>query len=117
MKKFIVFINENYKSFKNYFQQIENNHYLPLTKKIWNDINIDGYVDEVNDYNGDYDKNNYSYTELIISTDDKDGLINFNNDTIEKWNDFDIEFKNKYYPDYIDYIDYDNGKIYIIKYK
>jgi len=39
-----------------------------------------------------------------------------NETTLEKWNDFDIEFKeNGHYPGYLDFIDYDNGKLFIIK--
>lgn len=115
MRKFESFINKNI--FSTYFNQLINNKYLPLTDNLWEDLESDGFPDEVNDYKGDYNKNNYKYTIIKIGNKDKNGLINFDEDTIEKWNDFDIELKDKYYPNYIDFIDYDNGIIYIIKYK
>jgi hypothetical protein len=116
IKEFNIFINENY-NFVNYMNQIMNNNYTPLSDDVWDNLQMDGYPDEVNDYEGDYNIKNYSYTKLNITDEDKNGLINFDEDIIEKWNDFDIELKDKYYPNYIDFIDYDNGIIYIIKYK
>lgn len=115
IRKFESFINKN--DFSTYFDQLNNNDYYPLTKELWGDLESDGYPDEVNDYNGDYDINNYKYTTIEIDNKDKNGLMSFDEDIIEKWNDFDIELKDKYYPNYIDFIDYDNGIIYIIKYK
>lgn len=96
-----------------YFEQIKNNKYYPLNNYLWDNLQLDGYPEELNDY----DKNNYKYTTLNISDVDKNGLINFNDDILEKWNDFDIKLKDNYFPNYIDYIDYENGIVYIIKYK
>ena len=109
---------EDYHSNKwmTFIDNIMKSEFLPITDELWDAIESDGYTEEVNDYEGDFDRNNYSYTEAQISDEDKQGLINMDNNFVEKWNDFDIQFKEQgYYPNYLDFIDYDEGKIYIIK--
>jgi len=55
--------------------------------------------------------------KLQLSSQDKKGLINFNDDTLEKFNQLDIQLKEKQEYPYkiLDFIDYDNGEILIIK--
>jgi hypothetical protein len=49
---------------------------------------------------------------------DKNGLINFDDDVVNDFNEFDIELKDsqKYPYNMIDMIDYNNGIVYILKY-
>jgi len=98
--------------------EILKSEFLPITDELWESINMDGYSEEVNDYEGDFDRNNYTYMEIELSDKDRIGLINMDEDVLERYNDFDVYFKAEgYYPEYIDLIDYDEGKIYIIKHK
>lgn len=102
--------------FENYFDQITNGNFIRINNKIWSNIKEDGFDEEMDDNN----KENYSYIVLNIPIEDQDGLKNYNNDIIDKWNEFDIMLKEKkklYDKGYLDMIDYDNGKIYIIKHE
>lgn len=117
--KFKDFINESFDNkFEEYYNQIMNNSYSDVSDKIWDNILLDGYPEEVNNWEGDFDKSNYKYLILNISESDKKCLKELNDDCIEKWNEFDIWLKDiaKLYPNYIDIIDYDSGEIYIVKY-
>ena len=57
------------------------------------------------------------FTTLNLTSKDKNGLIEFDDDVIEKFNDFDIKLKSmSEYPfNKLDLIDYDNGVVYIIR--
>lgn len=114
----MIKIFENYKKWYNFLKQIEDNTYSNLTDELWQDIQDDGYPEEVNNYFGDFNRNHYTYTELNLPSVDIQGLQNKNPEYIEKWNEFDIYFKEEgYYPKHLDFIDYDKGKIYIIKHE
>jgi|AntRauTorckE6833_2_1112554.scaffolds.fasta_scaffold03465_3 hypothetical protein len=97
-------------------RRVLSSEFQPITDTLWDSIELDGYTEEVNDYKGDFDRSHYTYTEVEISNEDKQGLISMDSNTIDKWNDFDIELKDNHYPAYLDFIDYDNGKVYVVKY-
>lgn len=101
-----------------YISQIDTNNYSLITGKLFNDIQDEGWVEQLEDfYNRKFVKADFEYTTLNLDADDKRGLIDFDDDIINKFNDFDIELKAKdEYPfKTLDVIDYDNGKVYIIK--
>ena len=101
-----------------YINQLNNNEYSKLTNKLFNEIEDEGWLEELEDfYNRKFNKNDFSFTTLKLTTNDRNGLINFDDDVIEKFNDFDIKLKSmSEYPfNKLDLIDYDNGVVYIIR--
>lgn len=107
--------------FKKLFDQIINTEYKDLYDDLWNSLKIDGWIDDASrkghgEYG--YKKDDYEYIELEIPEIDEFGLATGDDKTIEKYNDFDIELKDKIYDNgYLDLIDYDEGIVYIIKIK
>jgi hypothetical protein len=102
---------ENGISFDELFHQIETSSFIPITNRIKNILDDEGIFDEFDDF----DINNYQYMNLKISDDDKIGLMELNPDHLDKFNEFDIQLKDKYKMKYIDFIDYDNGNIIIVR--
>lgn len=119
ISKFENFSEEEYHPFEKYHQQIINSGFDALTEELWDELLMEGFPEEVNDYQGDYDKNNYEYIILNISKEDKEGLKAATDDAVNKWNDFDIWLKEeqKLYPKYLDMIYYEKGEVYIIHHK
>lgn len=110
-------INENL-DVNDYINQLNNNKYSKLTNKLFNDIEDEGWLEQLEDfYNRKFNKSDFSFTTLKLTTNDRNGLINFDDDVIEKFNDFDIKLKSmSEYPfNKLDLIDYDNGVVYIIR--
>jgi len=110
-------INENL-DVNDYINQLNNNEYSKLTNKLFNEIEDEGWLEQLEDfYNKKFSKNDFSFTTLKLTTNDRNGLINFDDDVIEKFNDFDIKLKSmSEYPfNKLDLIDYDNGVVYIIR--
>jgi hypothetical protein len=104
---------------KYYWMQInDENNWIPLTDKLYNDIMEEGWIDDLEYVYKNINKNDIVYKELILIDEDKSGLIEFDDDIINNFNEFDIEIKDKQkYPfNMIDMIDYENGKVYILKY-
>jgi hypothetical protein len=117
IKNIKQFINEGL-SVNDYINQLNTNEYLCLTNKLFNDIKEEGWLEQLKEfYNREFDKTNFKYMTLKLTDNDKQGLINFNDDVIEKFNDFDINLKsNDNYPyNKLDLIDYDNGIVFIVK--
>jgi hypothetical protein len=117
IKSFNQFINESLTA-DDYINQLNSNEYLKLTKKLFNDIEDEGWLEQLEEfYNKKFDVNNFKYMMLKLTDNDKQGLINFDDDTIEKFNDFDIKLKSmdKYPYNKLDLIDYDNGIVFIVK--
>ena len=119
ISKFENFSKNDYHPFQEFHNQIMNSGFEPLTEEIWDNMLLDGFPEEVNNYQGDYDQDNYEYLILEISKEDQDGLKSGSDDASNKWNDFDIWLKEeqKLYPKYLDYIDYEKGEVYIINHK
>jgi len=110
-------VNENL-DVNDYINQLNNNEYSKLTNKLFNEIEDEGWLEQLEDfYNKKFNKNDFSFTTLKLTTNDRNGLINFDDDVIEKFNDFDIKLKSmSEYPfNKLDLIDYDNGVVYIIR--
>lgn len=100
-----------------YIDQVYKNEYKSLTNELFNYIAEEGWLYELEEfYDREFDKNDFSYTKLNLTKEDKYGLINFDDDVIEKFNDFDSRLKSmdEYPFKIIDLIDYDNGIVYII---
>jgi len=110
-------INENL-DVNDYINQLNNNEYSKLSDKLYSDIEDEGWLEQLEDfYNRKFNKNDFSFTTLNLTSKDKNGLIEFDDDVIEKFNDFDIKLKSmSEYPfNKLDFIDYDNGVVYIIR--
>ncbi len=110
-------VNENL-DVNDYINQLNNNEYSKLTNKLFNEIEDEGWLEQLEDFhNRKFNKNDFSFTTLKLTTNDRKGLINFDDDVIEKFNDFDIKLKSiSEYPfNKLDLIDYDNGVVYIIR--
>lgn len=110
-------INENL-DVNDYINQLNNNEYSKLGDKLYSDIEDEGWLEQLEDfYNRKFNKNDFSFTILNLTSKDKNGLIEFDDDVIEKFNDFDIKLKSmSEYPfNKLDLIDYDNGVVYIIR--
>jgi len=103
----------------NYLKQVHIGEYVDITDELWNEIQEEGFVDDLNDYYGEtYEQDDFETLILDISDDDKEGLIDFNDDTVNKFADFDYNLKKEQEPEYptmVDFIDYDNGIVYIIR--
>lgn len=111
-------INENEnENIKYLINQINDSDWKPLNNDMFEMILEEGWIDELEDKYSNLTINDFLFKELEISDNDKHGLINFNDDIVEKFNNFDIALKDKQeYPFYIiDFIDYDNGLVYLFK--
>jgi hypothetical protein len=94
----------------NLFYQVEFNDYNPINKEIWEIIQVEGWDEEL----GILHPFQYEYTTLTIPEADVKGLKQFTNETLNKYNQFDITLKQTF-PNHIDLIDYDNGVIVIVR--
>jgi len=105
---------------KYYWMQINNeNNWNPITDKMFDDLCDEGWIEDLEYVYDDITKDNIIVKELELIDEDKIGLVSFNDDVINDFNELDIEIKDKQkYPfNMIDMIDYENGKVYILKYK
>lgn len=98
--------------FKDLFNQIKTGKFIPLTDEVFESLEWDGWMDERNDNN----RKHYRMLELSIPQKDELALIQLNDDVINKYNEFDIELKSKFGDSFIDLINYDEGKIFIVRY-
>jgi hypothetical protein len=91
--------------------------FKPITNELFNEILEEGFAEEVSSETEPNIKD-FLYDTLNLSDEDSKGLREFNDATINKFNSFDILLKDKQegYPKIVDFIDYDLGKVYIIKY-
>ena len=105
---------------KYYWMQInDENNWNPITDKMFDDLCDEGWIEDLEYVYDDITKDNIIVKELELIDEDKIGKIFFNDDVINDFNELDIEIKDKEkYPfNMIDMIDYENGKVYILKYK
>jgi len=104
---------------KYYWMQINDEKWTPLTDELWNDILEEGWIEDLEYVYDEVNKEDIVYKELDLVEEDKQGLINFDDDIVNDFNEFDIELKDKQEYPYpiIDMIDYENGIVYILKYK
>lgn len=95
-----------------YLDLIENSIYEKLDDIFFNDLLEEGFPYEIeNGTNID----SWVKCSLKLKEEDRIGLIEFKEETVDFFNELDIEIKNKYNLKIIDFIDYDAGIVYIIK--
>lgn len=110
---------ENLKEIELYLREIDIGIYYPLSQNLFEDISDEGFVGELEDvYELSLTKEDFEYLILPITLEDKLGLINLDDATLEKFNELDINLK-EIQTDIIllDFIDYDKGIVYIIRLK
>jgi len=95
----------------NYLSQIPKLHFKPVTPKIFRTIQYEGLDEET----GEMLMSQWNYAELKISPEDQQGLKRLNPLYINKFNQFDIALKNKYKLHIVDLIDYDEGRIILVR--
>jgi len=98
-------------NFNNYFSQLNTKIFKNVTQDIFETIDCEGLTEEYDSYN----KSDWKYVEIDLTDQDINGLKKFDVDTINKFNQFDIQLKEKFSMKYVDLIDYDNGKVFIVK--
>jgi hypothetical protein len=104
---------------KYYWMQINNDEgWKLITDELYNDLLDEGWIEDLEYVYGDVNKEDIVFKELELIDEDRIGLINFYDDILNDFNELDIEIKNgqKYPFNMIDMIDYNNGKVYILKY-
>lgn len=96
--------------FEKYLNQISPHKFKPVTNEVWETI-LDEGLDE------EFDapcRKNWKFMSLEIDEVDKENLKKFEDETVEKFNLFDIKLKDLYKLKLIDFIDYDNGIVVIV---
>lgn len=114
---------ESHKTYKEdierYYTQTVLGDYDMLTNILFDIIAEEGFVGDLEEINEEeYDTEDFEYLVLDISEEDRQGLINMDEETVNKFADFDIRLKESqmpYYPTTVDFIDYGQGKVYIIR--
>jgi archaellum component FlaC len=104
---------------KYYWMQINNDKgWKPITDELYNDLLDEGWIEDLEYVYDDVNKEDIVFKELELIDEDRIGLMNFDDDILNDFNELDIEIKNgqKYPFNMIDMIDYNNGKVYILKY-
>lgn len=96
----------------NLLSQIEERAFKPITNEIWNILQFDGFPEEKDIENPEM----FEYIQLNIPQEDIEKLKVQDDDTINKYNEFDIKLKEEY-PNHIDLIDYDKGIVRIVRVK
>lgn len=114
---------------KYYWEQVRNwEDWEPITDELFDGIEEEGWVqdltenmtDEEYDVNREIVKSGFLYKELDLYYNwQKDHIKSEDYYIINIFNKFDQELKSKQEPPYeiLDFIDYDKGTVYIIKYK
>lgn len=120
IKIFNIFIKENVNNFliEDYLTQVYTGEYNELTEELFDIISMEGWLVSIEEEFGEeYFQDDFEFITLNLSSTDKNGLINSDENIIEKFNDFDMRLKsNQEYPyDTLDFIDYDKGIVYIIR--
>jgi hypothetical protein len=103
-----------------YQTQIFLGTYIGLTPEVFDFIVMEGWIQSIED---DQERGlcfcDFEFLTLNLSPKDKSGLQSLDQITVEKFNELDIRIKNlQEYPYYtLDFIDYDEGVVYIIRFK
>lgn len=101
-----------------YLYQVETNEYMPVDFNVYTAIEEEGFVDDLRQqFNEEFTEDDFVYTLLQLDDEDKKGLINLTDETVSKFNQFDIHLKDSQdgYPTVCDFIDYESGNVYIVK--
>lgn len=109
------------KTIRDYLKQVSTGIYKELTEELFDSISEEGWVYSLEDDFGKLHlkRNDFEFLGLALSKEDKEGLISFKDEIVEKFNSFDIQLKDKQkYPfKTLDFIDYNKGIVYIIHLK
>jgi hypothetical protein len=103
-----------------YQTQIFLGTYCLLTPEVFDFICQEGWIQSIEDAQ---EKGlcfcDFEFLTLNLTSEDKSGLQGLDQNTIEKFNELDIRIKNQQeYPFYtLDFIDYDEGVVYIIRFR
>jgi hypothetical protein len=103
-----------------YQTQIFLGTYIGLTPEVFYFICQEGWIQSIED---DQERGlcfcDFEFLTLNLTSEDKSGLQRLDQNTIEKFNELDIRIKNQQeYPYFtLDFIDYDEGVVYIIRFK
>jgi len=117
-KQFLNENTQNNKTIQDYLKQVEYGDYEELPTELYDLISMEGWLVNIEDeFNEEYEQEDFEYLKLDLSEKDRLGLINMDENIVEKFSYFDMELKNRgEYPyDTLDFIDYDNGIVYIIR--
>lgn len=93
-----------------YISQIAKLNWGPINSSIWETIQDEGLDEEYEAY----DPKQWVMATLTVGPQDQEKLTQYNSETIEEFNRFDIALKTRY-PGMVDLIDYDRGTITIVK--
>lgn len=103
-----------------YWEQInDNKNWKPITDLIYTELDENGWLDDLLFMNKNVNKTNFEIKKIKLKESHKIGLIQYNEDIVAYFNNFDIELRNmQQYPfKMLMYINYINGKVYMIRYK
>lgn len=103
-----------------YWKQINNDkNWKPISDDIYNQLDENGWLDDLLFMDKDIDKNNFEIKKLKIKEEHKIGLEYYDEETVQYFNNFDTEIKNlqKYPFKLLMYINYNKGNVFFIKYK
>jgi hypothetical protein len=121
VKNFKRFMNENInvnKTIDEYLNDVEYGDYDELTTELYDFISMEGWLVSIEEeFDEEYNQEDFEYLILNISEQDKIGLMKMDEQTVEKFSEFDLKLKERgEYPyDTLDFIDYDKGIVYIIR--
>lgn len=108
---------DGYKSVNEYLNEIEYSDYYEMNDEIFRLISEDGLVEQLEEvYNETLNKDDFEYMSLELTDDDSEGLMNDDDDVVDKFNVLSTKLKKLKQNTY-DLIDYDNGVVYIINLK
>jgi len=105
---------------KYYWMQINDDKgWNPISDEFFDNLCDEGWIEDLEYVYDNVTKDNITVKELELIDEDKNGLMSFDEDVINVFNELDIEIKDgQGYPyNMIDMIDYDKGIVYILKYK
>lgn len=100
--------------------QILFKRYIGLTPELFDLITQEGWLGSIElDREQECTIDDFEFLTLNLSPYDRDGLQRFDHNTIDKFNELDIRIKSQQeYPYYtMDFIDYEMGVVYIIRFK
>ena len=100
--------------------QILFGRYIGLTPELFDLITLDGWLGSIEvDREQECTIDDFEFLTLNLSQNDRDRLQRFDQIVVDKFNELDIRIKNQQeYPYYtLDFIDYEMGVVYIIRFK
>lgn len=110
---------EAFDTIQDYLHQVDMGDYQELTQELYDFICMEGWLVSLEEeYDTEFNIEDFEYIKLKLTDEDKKGLIEMDDETMNKFNDFDLKLKEDQefpYP-FLDFIDYDEGIVYIIRF-